>query len=221
MDLRLKSVPVTPQLHAYAVDHGCSLDPVARELIGCTNELGDKVARMQITPELGALLTLLTRLVDARFVVEVGAFTGYGTLCLARGLAPGGTVLTCDISREWSAIARTAWTEAGVADRIELRIAPAAQTLRTLPHEPPIDLAFIDADKENYIRYWEELVPRVRPGGLLVVDNVLWHGEVVTAAPSSAEGTAIQRFNEHVRTDSRVELVMLTLGDGVTIARKR
>ncbi|MCP2166568.1 O-methyltransferase [Goodfellowiella coeruleoviolacea] len=220
MDLRLKSVPLTPQLHAYTVDHGSPLDPVARGLIGCTNELPHEVARMQIPPELGALLTLLTRLVDARFVVEIGAFTGYGTLCLARGLAPGGTVLTCDISQEWTAIARTAWAEAGVADRIDLRVAPAEDTLRALPHEPPIDLAFIDADKQNYIRYWEELVPRVRSGGLLVVDNVLYGGEVVTATPSE-NGAAVRRFNEHVRADDRVELVMLTLADGVTIARKR
>ncbi|MGH9110902.1 MAG: O-methyltransferase, partial [Acidimicrobiales bacterium] len=170
----VRALTVTAELVDYAVAHGSDVpDPVLDDLRAETAALGPP-AGMQVGPDEGQLLTLLTRLVDARRAVEVGSFTGYSSLCIARGLAPGGTLLCCDVSEEWAAIAWRAWDRAGLADTIELRIAPAIETLRSLPAEPHIDLAFIDADKGGYVAYWDELVPRVRPGGLLLADNVLW-----------------------------------------------
>lgn len=214
-----KDVAQSQELRDYLVAHGSPPDPVARDLIARTNALGDP-AEMQIPPEQGALLTLLARLLHARRIVEVGTFTGYSTLCLARGLSVGGRVVTCDISREWTAIAREAWARARVDHVIDLLLGPALETLATLPPEPFVDLAFIDADKVNYVHYWEQLVPRMRPGGLLVVDNVFYYGEVVAAHPSE-NGTAIGKFNEHASADPRVELVMLPVADGITLARRR
>jgi caffeoyl-CoA O-methyltransferase len=163
---------------------------------------------------------LLVSVLGTRRAVEVGTFTGYSALCIARGLAPGGTLLCCDVSEEWTAIGRQAWERAGVADRIELRIAPAAETLATLPTEPHIDLAFIDADKEGYIAYYEELVPRLRPHGLLLVDNVLWSGAVVDPKADDANTRAIRAFNDHAAADPRTDTVMLPIADGLTLARK-
>jgi predicted O-methyltransferase YrrM len=140
-------------------------------------------------------------------------------LCLARGLCAGGWVITCDVSPEWTAIARTAWAQAGVDHLIELRLGPAHHTLAALPPEPVIDLAFIDADKVGYVQYWEQLVPRMRPGGLLVVDNVFYYGEVVHEHPTQ-NGAAIRDFNDHASADPRVELVMLPVADGITLARR-
>jgi caffeoyl-CoA O-methyltransferase len=159
-------------------------------------------------------------LLGARRAVEVGTFTGYSSLCIARGLADGGSLLCCDVSEEWTAIARKAWERAGVGDRIELRIAPALETLRALPADPEVDLVFIDADKPNYPAYWDELVPRVRPGGLLLADNVLWSGQIVDESASGDNVNALREFNEKVAADERVEAVMLTAFDGLTIARK-
>lgn len=215
----VKDVVLSQELRDYLVAHGTPPDPVARELIARTDALGDP-AEMRIPPEQGALLTLLARLCNARQIVEVGTFTGYSTLCLARGLSVGGRVMTCDISREWTAIAREAWAQAQVEHMIDLRLGPALDTLAALPHEPFVDLAFIDADKVNYVGYWEQLVPRMRQGGLLVVDNVFYYGEVVAAQPSE-NGAAIRKFNEHASADPRVELVMLPVADGITLARKQ
>ena len=214
----VKTVPMTPAIYAYL--RSCSAPPTAvqQELIERTTALGGP-AEMQIPHEQAMLLTLLTRLTNARQVVEVGTFTGYSTLAFALGLPTGGKVLTCDLSAEWTAIARQAWTAAGVADRIELRVGPAADTLDALPDEPLIDLVFLDADKTGYLGYWEQLVPRVRAGGLLLADNVLYAGE---AADPQATGNAqaIRKFNERVLADERVEAVMLPIADGLTIARK-
>ncbi len=214
----LKTVEMTPEVHAYLLDQTAPPTPVQERLIARTRELGS-IAMMQIPHEQGRFLTLLARITGARRIVEVGTFTGYSTLALAEGLAAGGRVLTCDISEEWTAIARDAWKAAGVADRIDLRIAPAAETLRALPHEPEIDLAFLDADKGGYRTYWDELVPRMRPGGLILADNVLYGGE---AARPDATGNAlaIREFNAHVRADGRVESVLLPVADGLTLARK-
>src|SRR6478736_10330694 len=169
----MRSFPVTDVVRSYAVAHGSwRPDSVVRELQAETAELGD-VAGMQIGDDQGQLLTMLVRLTGARRAVEVGTFTGYSSVCLARGLPDDGHLLCCDVSEEYTAIARRYWERAGVADRIELRIAPAAETLRSLPAEPHLDLAFIDADKTGYASYVEEIVPRLRPGGLLVLDNML------------------------------------------------
>ncbi|GGK29785.1 O-methyltransferase [Streptomyces camponoticapitis] len=216
---RIKSVPLTPDLYDYIVAQAEPPTPVQRELITRTRALGGP-AGMQVPHEQGVLLTLLARLTDARRIVEVGTFTGYSTLALAAGLAPGGHVLTCDISTDWTAIAQEAWKKAGLQDRIELRIAPALDTLGSLPAKPLIDLVFLDADKPGYRAYWDELVPRVRPGGLLLADNVLYGG---AAASADAEGNAlaIREFNAYVRADDRVESLLLPIADGLTIARKR
>ena len=175
---------------------------------------------MQIGADQGALMTLLTRLVGARQAVEVGTFTGFSSICIARGLAPGGRLLCCDISEEYTAIAKEAWAEAGVADRIELRLAPALETLQALPADLTIDLVFIDADKGGYAAYYEELVPHVRSGGLLLADNTLWSGRVVDESATDEDTTAIRAFNDRVAADDRVESFILPVGDGLTLIRK-
>src|SRR6478736_5231372 len=173
-----KSFFLGAEIHDYLVAHGTPPDAVQRELISKTAELGG-VSMMQIAPEQGAFMTMLTQLLDVHSAVEVGTFTGYSSLCIARGLAPGGRLVCCDVSEEWTAIGRRHWERAGVADRIDLRIAPALETLQSLPGDPVIDLVFIDADKGGYLSYYEELVPRLRPGGVLLADNVLWSGRGV------------------------------------------
>jgi caffeoyl-CoA O-methyltransferase len=215
-----KSFALSPALHAYLVAHGTPPDAVLRDLIEETKALGG-ISLMQIAPEQGAFLTLIARLIGAKRVVEVGTFTGYSALCLARGLPKGGQLLCCDISEEWTAIARRYWERAGVADRVELRIGPAADTLRALPKDPVIDLAFIDADKGGYPVYYEELLARLRPGGLILVDNVLWMGKVADPTDAEEQTELIRRFNEKVAEDERVDRVMLPIADGLTFARKR
>lgn len=214
-----KSFVLGGEIHRYLVEHSSPLDEVRRRLIEETAALGD-VSVMQIAPEQSLFLTLLTRLLGVRSAVEIGTFTGLSALSIALGLAEGGRLLCCDVSEEWTAVARRSWAEAGVDDRIDLRIAPAADTLRALPREASIDLCFIDADKPGYIGYWEELLPRVRPGGVLLVDNVLWSGRVADADVNDENTEAIRRFNDHAAADDRVELVMLPVSDGLTLARR-
>ncbi|MEP7036055.1 MAG: class I SAM-dependent methyltransferase [Actinomycetota bacterium] len=216
----MRNFTVTDEVRDYAAGRGSwPADDVVRRLRAKTLSLGD-VAGMQIGDDQGQLLTMMARLVGARRAVEVGTFTGYSALCIARGLAEDGTLLCCDISEEWTAIGVGAWAEAGLRDRIHLRIAPALKTLRALPPDAEFDLAFIDADKTSYADYWEELVPRVRPGGVLLVDNVLWSGRVVDEGVSDDDTEALRKFNDLVAADLRVEVVVLTAFDGLTIARK-
>lgn len=214
-----KSIPLTDELHAYLVAHGTPPDDLARELMDETLTALPADAQMQVAPEQAALLTFLTRLLNARRAVEVGTFTGLSALAIARGLPEDGRLTCFDISEEYTSIARRYWARAGVADRIDLRIGPAAETLRALPAEPHLDLVFIDADKTGYPVYWDELVPRVRPGGLLLVDNVLRDGRVL--APQDEGDRAIVAFNDMVLADKRVDLVMLPIADGLTLARRR
>jgi caffeoyl-CoA O-methyltransferase len=166
-------------------------------------------------------MTLLARVTGARRAIEVGTFTGYSTLCLARGLPADGRVIACDVSREWTAIGRRYWEKAGVAEKIDLRIGPAAETLRALPEEEGFDLAFIDADKPNYPVYYELILARLRHGGLILVDNVLWMGQVVNPEASDPQTQAIRSFNDAVARDARVECVMLPISDGLSLLRKR
>jgi caffeoyl-CoA O-methyltransferase len=215
-----KSFLLTSEVHRYIVAHGTPPDAVQQELIEETRKLGG-ISLMQIAPEQGAFMTLLARAIGARRVIEVGTFTGYSTLCLARGLADGGRVIACDVSEEWTAIARRYWEKAGVAEKIELRIAPAAQTLSALPESPDFDLAFIDADKPSYPIYYELILARLRRGGLILVDNVLWMGQVANPAATDAQTQAIRSFNDKVASDPRVDCVMLPISDGLTILRKR
>ncbi|MFI6147685.1 O-methyltransferase [Streptomyces sp. NPDC051109] len=215
----VKTVHLTPEVYGYLVAQAEPPSRVQEELVERTRALGGP-ARMQVPHEQGVFLTLLGKMVGARRIVEVGTFTGYSTLALAAGLAAGGRVMTCDVSEEWTSIAQEAWKAAGVDDRIELVIAPALETLRALPQDPVIDLVFLDADKPGYRAYWDELVPRLRPGGLILADNVLYGGEAVDAG-ARGNALAIREFNAHVRADGRTESVMLPIADGLTLARKR
>ncbi|MFI7541074.1 O-methyltransferase [Actinoplanes sp. NPDC049599] len=210
---------LTPELHQYLLDHSTPPDQVTAELIAETRAALPGEASMQVAPEQAAFLRLLTSLMGVRQAVEVGTFTGLSSLSIARGLAEGGKVTCFDISEEFTGIARRYWKRAGVEDRIELRVGPAAERLRELPSEAYLDLVFIDADKAGYPTYWNELVPRVRPGGVLLVDNVLWSGRVLD--PRSEDDRTITTFNDLARDDPRVELVILPIADGLTMARRR
>jgi caffeoyl-CoA O-methyltransferase len=206
----------------YLLTHCTAPDEVLRELHSETRRAtSGGAAGMQVSHDEGELLTMLVRLVGARNAVEVGVFTGYSSICIARGLAPGGRLLACDVSEEWTDIARRYWDRAGVADRIELRIAPAADTLRALPEEPTIDFAFVDADKVGYPTYYEELVRRLRPGGLIALDNVLRGGAVVDETSQNEADVVMRSLNDAITADDRVDTVMLPVRDGVTLVRRR
>lgn len=207
-------------LAAYIEAHCTAPDDVQRDLIDATAALGD-VSIMQISPAQGTLMTLLTTLLQPRFAVEVGTFTGYSALAVAKALPPGGRLLCCDISEEWTAIARKHWDRAGVADRIDLRLGPALDSLRSLPPEPAVDLAFIDADKASYIAYYEELVPRLSARGAILVDNTLWDGLVADASATDSTTEQLRAFNTHVAADERVLVALLPVGDGVSVITRR
>jgi caffeoyl-CoA O-methyltransferase len=215
-----KSFFLTQDVHDYLLAHIPALDDVQRDLIAETEGLGG-ISVMQIAPEQGAFMTLLTRLIGARRAVEVGTFTGYSAVSIARGLPDGGSLLCCDVSEEWTAIARKYWERAGVDGKIDLRIAPALDTLRSLPAGGQFDLAFIDADKENYPNYYEEVLARLRPNGVILVDNTLWMGAVIDANATDDQTKTIRAFNDMVAADDRVESAILTVGDGLTLIRKR
>jgi predicted O-methyltransferase YrrM len=215
-----KFTKLSPELYAYVLAHRSERDPVLADLIDETGKLGGW-SMMQIAPEQGAFLTLLARIMGAKSAIEVGTFTGYSAISIARGLAAGGKLLCCDVNEEWTAIARDFWQRAGVADRIELKIAPAVETLAALPKGEAIDLAFIDADKVNYKNYYEEILARLRPNGLIVFDNVLWGGSVVDDANQKDDTRAIRALNDFVTADPRVECVMVPIADGLLLTRKR
>jgi caffeoyl-CoA O-methyltransferase len=204
----------------YLLAHSTPADDVLRDLAAETAQRFPDAAGMQIGQDEAALISMLVGLVGARTAVEVGVFTGYSGLCIARALQPGGRLLACDVSEEWTSVARRYWERAGVAGRIDLRIGPALDTLRTLPPDPVIDIAFVDADKTGYPDYYAELVPRLRPGGLLVLDNVLMGGRVLDPDRADAGARAVRSLNDVVVADERVESVMLPVRDGVTLARR-
>jgi caffeoyl-CoA O-methyltransferase len=207
-------------LHDYVLDHTTAGDDVDASLSETTGELGG-VARMQVARDQGMFLSMLVSAVRPKLAIEVGTFTGTSSLAIARALPDGGRLLCCDVSEEWTAIARRHWEAAGVSDRIDLVIAPAIQTLRALPDDTPVDFAFIDADKTGYLAYYEELVPRLSDHGLLVVDNVLWSGRVMDPSADDDDTVALREFNASVVADDRVDVVMLSIGDGVSVVRRR
>lgn len=217
--MTLKTMQMTADLQAYVVAHGTPPDEIVQDLIDETRAALPENAEMQVAPEQAALLMFLTKLIGARQAVEVGTFTGLSSLSIARGLPADGKLTCFDISDEYTSVARRYWERAGVADRIELRIGPAADRLKELPVEPHLDLAFIDADKPGYPAYWAEIVPRMRQGGLILVDNVLRYGRVL--APANEGDHAIAKFNEQVMGDDRVDQVLLPIADGLTLARRR
>lgn len=212
---------VDPAVDVYAAAHSDQPGALHLALQAVTRERTGEAARMQIGHDQALFMEILTRAMGARRAIEVGTFTGYSALAVARGLGPEGRLLCLDVSEEWTAIAREHWREAGVADRIELRLGPALDTLRSLPAEETFDLAFVDADKAGYPDYYRELLPRLRPGGLLLADNTLQSGRVLDPDDHAVDTDAIRAFNDLVAADPRVVTVLLPLGDGVTIAQKR
>jgi caffeoyl-CoA O-methyltransferase len=207
------------EISEYLLAHCTPADDILRDLAAETRSSFPGEAGMQVSHDEGELLTLLVKLSGARDAVEVGVFTGYSGLCIARGLPDGGKLLACDVSEEFTGVARRYWERAGVADRIDLRIAPALDTLKALPSREAFGFAFIDADKQGYRAYYEEIVPRTRPGGLIVLDNVLRGGNVI--AGTRPADIAIREINDAIVADARVESVMLPVRDGVTLVRKR
>jgi caffeoyl-CoA O-methyltransferase len=215
-----KYTAMTPALYEYLVAHRSDRDPIAAELQAETEKLGP-IALMQIAPEQGSLMALLVKAIGARSAVEVGTFTGYSALCVARALPEDGRLLCCDINEEWTSIGRRYWERAGVARKIDLRLGPAAETLRHLPPDTRFDIGFIDADKVNYRHYYEEILKRLRPNGLLLFDNVLWMGQVADPSATSEDTVALRELNDFLAGDARVEAVMLSISDGLTIVRKK
>ena len=217
-----RSISLTDSLYDYLLSVSLRESDLQRRLREETAE--DPMARMQISPEQGQFMALLARLMGARRCIEVGVFTGYSSLAVALALPADGRIVACDVSEEWTAIARRYWTEAGVADRIELRLVPALDTLDALlaaGGAGTFDLAFIDADKTNYLGYYERVLELLRPGGLAVVDNTLWSGRVADPEVADADTVALRHFNECLHRDERVDLALLPVGDGLTLARKK
>ncbi len=220
MAQREKFTALTGELYDYMRAHGHNRDPLLAELAEETSKLG-RVSGMQVSAEEGTLMGILVRALGVRSAVEVGTFTGYSSLCVARALAPEGRLLCCDVNEKWTAIARRYWERAGVADKITLRLGPGLETLRALPATTRFDFAFIDADKTNYRNYYEECLKRMRSGGLILIDNVLWSGRVIDPSDTSDDTRAIREFNDFIATDERVEAAMIPVADGLTIARKK
>ena len=206
----------------YATAHGMQPDAIQESLIAATSAKVGDFAMMQIGVDQGAFMTVLSAALQPKFAVEVGTFTGYSALCIARGLPDDGRLLCCDVSQEWTAIGRDHWERAGVAERIDLVIGPALGTLQALPEASTIDLAFIDADKVGYRSYYEEILKRLSPRGVILVDNTLWSGMVLADSGAVDDDTrSLREFNEFVAHDDRVDVALLTVGDGVTMIRRR
>ena len=212
------SFMLSDELAAYVRASSEPMDVIAQDLIDETARL--PMAGMQIAPDQGTFLKLLVQLTGSASVLEIGTFTGFSALCMARGLPEGGRLLACDVSEEWTGIARRYWERAGVSDRIELQIGPALDTLASLAPDTMFDLAFIDADKEPYPDYFQAVVDRINPGGLILADNVLQSGRITDTSSESANIAALRDFNATVVADPRVEAVLLAAFDGLTFARK-
>lgn len=216
-----QTLQLSSDLHSYLLSVGVREAPIQRRLREETARLRE--ANMQIAPEEGALLALLVRVLNARNILEIGTFTGYSALAMALALPSEGHLLTCDLNREWTDIARQYWREAGVDERIELRLGRAVDTLRSLQLESMtnhFDMAFIDADKKAYRDYYEHALELVRPGGLLIIDNTLWAGRVAEPGETDPDTLAIREFNRALHADERIELCLVPIADGVTLAYK-
>ena len=215
-------IDVTPALAEYIHAHSLREPELLARLRAETAKL--PMAGMQISPVQGQLMALLTRLTGARRCLEVGTFTGYSALCVALALPGDGRIVCCDVSEEWTAMARRYWREAGVDSKIELRIAPALDTLDALRKaggDGSFDLAFIDADKKNYDGYYERVLALLRSNGAMLIDNVLWGGSVADPKKNDADTAALKKLNAKIHADERVDLSMLPVGDGLTLVRKR
>ncbi|MCE9620909.1 MAG: class I SAM-dependent methyltransferase [Actinomycetia bacterium] len=211
---------VDQELADYISAHSTMPDAVQRQLMTATEERTGGASRMQIGGDQGTFFEIFASSIGARNAIEIGTFTGYSALSLARGIGPTGRLICCDVSEEWTAIAREHWQLAGVADRIDLRIAPALETIAALPAGTQFDLAFIDADKTNYASYFEALLPLMRTGAVILVDNTLWSRRVLDPKEQDADTAALGAFNKLVAADARVRCVIIPMGDGVTLIQK-
>lgn len=217
-----RSIELTDALYDYLLKNSLREPPLLARLRAETAEMTG--ANMQISPDQGQFMALLVELMGARFALEIGTFTGYSALCIAGALPHGGTLICCDVDEDYTATARRYWEEAGLADKIQLRLAPATETLQTLiaqDHGGVFDFVFIDADKENYDAYYEHALELLRPGGLIVVDNVLWGGSVADPEKTDKDTEAIRALNAKIRDDERVTSSLIPVGDGLKLARKR
>ncbi len=217
-----RALKLTAELQDYILAVSLRESEALRRLRAETAAL--PMAGMQIGPDQGQLMALLVRLIGARRCLEIGTFTGYSALAVALALPPEGRIVCCDVNPETTAVAQRHWQAAGVGEKIDLRLAPAIETLDALLREKQegrFDFAFIDADKENYDRYYERALRLLRPGGLLVIDNVLWGGDVADARQNDPETKALRALNRKLHHDERIDLSLLPIGDGVTLARKR
>lgn len=213
----MRGIALSDALYDYVVKVGVRETRVQRELRAATQKI--PMAGMQIGADQGALLQLLVRLIGARHCIEVGTFTGYSALAVALALPPGGRIVCCDVSEEWTAIARRYWKKAGVERKIDLRLGPAVQTLKVLKGK--FDFVFIDADKPNYSKYYERCLELVRKGGLIAVDNTLWGGSLIKPEKQSESTRALRVFNRRLARDRRVDIALVPIGDGLTLAIKR
>lgn len=217
-----KYVSLNDNLYSYLSGlRSDAADPLLRQLRAETAALGEEVSKCQISDDQGTFLSVLTAAIGARSAIEVGTFTGYSSLCIARGLVGGGRLICLDASQEWTAIARKYWAKAGLLDRIELRLGAAIPSLQQLEPGLAFDLAFVDADKTEYDTYYELLLPRVRPNGLILFDNMLWGGRLGAGPVKEATGRAIDALNHKLAKDPRVEAVLLSVADGIQLCRKR
>jgi predicted O-methyltransferase YrrM len=222
MSMSKRTVNLDDRLYDYLLNVSLRDTPVQKALREETDK--QEWARMQISPDQAQFMALLVKLTDARKTIEVGTFTGYSALAIAQALPEDGVVVACDVSEEWTSIGKRFWKQAGVAHKIDLRLAPAAKTLTGLIEDgqnDSYDFAFIDADKENQLVYYEYCLQLVRPGGLIAIDNVLWGGDVANPDNQSEDTVAIRKFNEFVYQDGRVDISLVPIGDGLTLARRR
>lgn len=215
-----RSLGLNDTVYTYMLNNSLRESKACSALRNATENI--EYSAMQVSPEQGQFMALLVSLLQVRKAIEVGTYTGYSALCVAQALPEDGTLIACDISETWTAVGRTYWEQAGVADKIDLRIAPAIDTLTALQEEAgTFDFAFIDADKVNYLQYYELVLNLLRPGGVVLIDNVLWSGAVADEDNQEESTKAIRAVNEHIHADHRVDVSMLPVGDGLTLARKR
>jgi predicted O-methyltransferase YrrM len=217
-----RTIELTQRLYDYLLGASLREPEVLKQLREETRTM--KSGGMQISPEQGQFMALLVELTGTRKALEIGTFTGYSSLAVARALPPGGKVYACDISKEYTDIARRYWAKAGVADKVELRLGPALDSVKALikeGHEGSFDFAFIDADKENYDAYYEAALTLLKPGGLIAIDNVLWSGRVADPQRTDEDTESIRNLNAKLRDDARVSISMVPIGDGLMLARKR
>ena len=217
-----KTINLTPQLYEYLLDHSLREPSIMTALREATAELPEAI--MQIAPDQAQFMSLLIKILGAKYALEIGTFTGYSALAVALALPDDGKLVCCDINREWTDIGRHHWQLAGVDHKIDLRLAPAMKTLKSLlADKDPInfDFVFIDADKENYLHYYEYSLKLLRIGGLIAIDNTLWSGDVIDAEKKDVDTVAIREFNRFIHQDERVDISLLPIADGLTLARKR